>query len=265
MGNGLKCQLGESEEEIIERIFHSLPFKDIDANKLINDLNKRIIESERLSAYTTRVQVKHIPKISMSFDMEEIQKYLKDQIESSNNPYKDIQLKYFNNIIKMDNSVLILTTILICICKGEKDQKVKILSDLYDKSNLLIDKDLFKFYLKDIIDANSTILVSSFNELFGKDSNRLDDEYNDFRKKKLCEFILSNYTIAFNNVFKDNKFEMTDSIVIGDEMNKLFIAELFDLILPSLKGDFIRNWLAEEYEKDRSTIGNAACCGSGSY
>ncbi|MCQ2815779.1 MAG: hypothetical protein MJ252_00785 [archaeon] len=267
MGNDLKCQFGESEQEIIERIFSSLPFNKVDLGRLTYDLNETIIESDRLSSYSSQPStgpIKHIPKITMSFNTDKINSYLEKYVNVDENKCNKIHMTYFNNVLHMKNNVLILSTILVSLCRGDKDEKVKYLSELYEKGNLLIDKDLFKFYLYDIIKANSVLCVNSCRNFLGEKSSKLMDEiYSEYRRKKLCDFILSNYTIAFNEVFRPKEVSLTDSVVIDDTNIKKFISALFDLIFPSLKGDFIRNWLSEEYERDKPSFLGTECCGGG--
>lgn len=264
MGSDLKkCQLGESEEEIIERIFFALPFRNIDAAKIYEDLNNTLLENERLSSSSTRMPVIHLPKIAINFDIPKVNSYLENNVIRDDNICKKIHMEYFNNILLMDNNVLVLYTILLAICKGEKEEKVKYLSDVYERSNLLIDKDLFRIYLKEVIRANSSLCVKSFRELFGnKNTKRLEEVYSDFRRKKLCDYILSNYAVAFNDSYKDAEIPVNDSIVNDNKINQKFISKLFDLIFPSLKGEFIRSWLSEEYERDRPNFIGGECCNS---
>lgn len=267
MGNDMKCQFGESEEEIIERIFLALPFRHLEAAEIYKDLNETYQENERLSATITKGATMHLPKTYLNFDLSKITPYLEKNIMRDDNICKKIHMEYFNNLLLMDNNVLLINTILLCISKGEKEEKVKFLSELYQRGTLLIDRDLFRLYIEDVIKANSCLCVNSFKELFGdKSCLRLNEVYNDFRRKKLCDFILSNFTIAFNDVYKDEKIPANDSIPIEENSNNnkndKFINKLYDLILPSLKGDFIRTWLSDEYERDKSSFLGNECCGS---
>lgn len=250
MGNDVKCQLGESEEEIIERACYLIPFKEYDCYEVYNELKKAIIENERPQDKASKNNIKHIQKNSISFNPEKIHKYLEEVINKENNPLKEIHMKYFESILTMENSVLIMSTILILISKGERDSKAKFLSELYQKSNKLIDKDCFKYYIKDIIQANTTNCVEAFKELLDRNKNvyKLEIIYNETRKQKLCDYIMSNYNITYNGIYKD--IPISDSIVVEDDKSSSFFDKLFDLIVPSIKGDFIRNWLSEEFEKD---------------
>ena len=51
MGNNLKCHMGESQEEIIERVFTMIPFNDVDVNLIYKEFLSCIALSESNQEY----------------------------------------------------------------------------------------------------------------------------------------------------------------------------------------------------------------------
>ena len=104
-----------------------------------------------------------------------------------------------------------------------------------------------KYYLPEITDFISDIIkvftiycIELFHDKLDRDNaDKLIEVYNSVRIKRLSEFILNNYyqvkTKYMNQSIKDEKI----------------VHEFFELSLEQLNGDYMRNWLYDDYLKNK--------------
>lgn len=233
MGNNLQCHIGESEEEIIERIFSSIPFNDIQVQKVYSQYKDCLIINEE----GKEIELDYFKYSTM----------INKIINKENNKCKLIHLDYFDMLRKIDQSILCIGAILIYISKGTKEEKISLLNDHYANYSGDYTKEGILSFIKKIIKANTDICVNASDN--GKESSKkMKEVYDDYRKTKLANYIMLNYDLLIS---KKNQGKET--------LNKTLTNELFELIFPLLKGEFIRNWLSEEYEKDKPKVETNTC------
>lgn len=233
MGNNLQCHIGESEEEIIERIFSSIPFNDIQVQEVYSQYNDCMITCEGGK--------------DIELDYFKYSTMINKIINKENNNCKLIHLDYFDMLRKIDQCILCIGAILIYISKGSKEEKISLLSDHYANYSGDYTKEGISSFIMKIIKANTDICVCASDN--GKESSKkMIEVYDDNRKTKLANYIMMNYDLLIS---KKNKGK--------PKLNRRLTNELFELIFPLLKGEFIRNWLSEEYEKDRPKVETNPC------
>lgn len=229
MGNNLKCHMGESEEEIIERVFTLIPFNEVDVNQLYKDFISCITTSEG----TKESELDYFKYTTM----------INKIINNESNSCKLVHLDYFDNLRKIDNCILIIGAILIYLSKGVKEEKVEILTNHYIKYNGSIKKENIESFVMKIIQANTDLCINAY-ENNNEGNKKLSEVYDENRKKKLCDYIMMNY----DSVQKKYSQEVN---ITEENIERKMTKEVFELIFSLLKGEFIRNWLSEEYEKDK--------------
>lgn len=227
MGNNLKCHMGESQEEIIERVFTMIPFSEVD----VNDIYREFISCITPSVVKQEEELDYFKYTTM----------INRIINKESNNCKLVHLDYFDNLRKIDNAILIIGTILIYISKGVKDEKIEILTKHYIKYNGGIKKESFKLFIMNLIDANTTFCINAY-ENSNEGNKQLSEVYSEKRKKKLCEYIMMNSNLVEKKYDENSKVENKE---------KKMIKEILELNFCLLKGEFIRNWINEEYEKEK--------------
>ena len=92
-----------------------------------------------------------------------------------------------------------------------------------------------------LIDANTTFCINAY-ENSNEGNKQLSEVYSEKRKKKLCEYIMMNSNLVEKKYDENSKVENKE---------KKMIKEILELNFCLLKGEFIRNWINEEYEKEK--------------
>ena len=250
MGNSFECQKNESEEEIIERIFKNIPIHNIPTKTLYSQYEKFLI--------FTPDEKENQNTISLNYF--EYSYYIIPIIDIKKNIYRIIHLDYFDSLRRMENKESIIGTILIYLSNGNKEEKVSCLCELYNKcfNNNINNKQIFVNYIEDVINANTNICLDSFNHSISSEGNvKLNEIYNNSRKKKLNEMICKNYDFVFKKYYDDKT--PNDNDIKNNKKNEMICKEIFELIYGYLDGVYIRNWLAEEYIKDNPVL-DSPCC-----
>ena len=252
MGNAFECQKKESEEEIIERIFKNIPIHNIQTKTLYTQYDKFLILNNNPNEKENQN--------SISLNYFEYSYYIIPIIDIQKNIYRLIHLDYFDSLRRMENKESIIGTILIFLSNGNKEEKVSCLCELYNKcfNYNICNKKIFVNYIEDVINANTNVCLESFNHSISSEGNvKLNEIYNNSRKKKLNEMITNNYDFVIN---KYNDYQTpNDNKIKNKKENEMICKEIFELIYGYLDGVYIRNWLAEEYIKDNPIL-DSPCC-----
>jgi len=251
MGQTFECQKNESEEEIIERIFKNIPIHAIQTKTLYSQYEKFLTNTVNPD------EIENGKSITLNYF--EYSYYLIPIIDIPKNIYRTIHLDYFDSLRRMENKEIIIGTILIYLSNGNKEEKVSCLCDLYNKCfNNINNKKFFISFIEDVINANTNICLESFNHSISSEGNvKLNEIYNNSRKKKLNEMICKNYDFIFEKYY-DTKTP-NDNELKNKNKNEMICKEIFELIYGYLDGVYIRNWLAEEYIKDNPILENPCC------
>ena len=222
MGDALDCQKIECEQETIDNILSSMNINEIPCKtayeeymKCINSQTKLTVEENKYINFTNAL----IGHKTYSEAQKEFFKYLPD--------YKS----------------KIIGPICILLAQGSKEEKSKLLCEHYNKYY----SPEIKEYISDICKVQSQYCIDLFKNNLGKDAEDIFTEaYTNQRIMKLTDFILKNYFQVKTKYLNKNNGK-TDS---GDN-DKLISSEFFDLSIGQLDGEYIRNWLYDEYLRDK--------------
>jgi hypothetical protein len=247
---GVTCQKFLSEEESITSIFSNLLLKDIPVEQCYEEFQQCIIKDELdFFKYTTFVS-----KIIGS------------------NSYQDLQKIYFENLWKeKENRIHKLGTLIILIAKGSDSEKVELLLRHFNTfyfTNRNINKskameNAVKSFLHDFIYINTTLCYSSFRIHIGSDNMKhYADIWNEKRKDKLMYTMYQNYESVRH---KYHRKKLSDEYVSGNlrtsasinteeatNNDNIVLKEFLDLVDTQLDGDFIREWLHEDYMREKA-------------
>ena len=250
MGNNLDCHKIELEEETIENIFNEIPISKMPLEQIYKEFSDCIIQS-------TPEDTTDKP---YSLDYFKYSNFILPKIDIEENQYRINHLNYFDNLRRTESKIENLGTILIFLSQGSKENKIEDLIDLFSKCYLTISETNLKDYILNVIKVNSNILVYSFMSQLPKEGIMILNEVYDLsRQKRLADFIISNYDSLYHKYFKNIQNPSTQDLDVNHEENKNFLKEFFELIFSMTEGVYIRNWLMDEYNKNKS-IQNGGCC-----
>ena len=235
MGNSMKCQNVENGEEIIHTIMSTMNLKEIPCKRAYEEYKKCVTKENN-----SKIKV----------DRNLYSNYVNAVI--GHNAYREVQAIFFEHLQK-DNH-MIIAAIIILFSQGNKEEKGKMLTEIY---NEFYSGDSKKMIL-DIITINTSYCVELFKENLGKESyNMLKDIYNEKSKEKLAELILDNYTGVEKKYFSKSMGSVDNKAMKEKDDNML--REFFNLSLEQLDGEYIRNWLNEEYLKSNFDKKSSLC------
>ena len=234
MGNDLDCHKIELEEETIEQIFNEIPISKMPLEKIYKEFMECVNETT--------------PEDST------------DKIDIEENQYRNIHLDYFDNLRRTESRIENLGTILIFLSIGSKEEKIGDLINLFSKCYNTISQFNLNEYILNVIKANSNLCVYSFMSSLPKEGIIiLNKVYDLSRQKNLANFIMSNYNSLYQKYFKDNNTPTQFDLDVKKNNNQIFLKEFFELIYSMMNGVYIRNWLMEEYTKNKS-VPISGCC-----
>ena len=215
MGNTLKCQKIETEEEIIHQNLTSMNINELPCETVYLEYKKTLLNPSDLT-----------------IDNNKYNQFTNALIGHKN--YTEIQKDFFLNL--PEYNVKILGPILVLLSLGNKTEKSNILTEYYIRYYLPEIAD----FVSDIIKVFTIYCIELFHDKLDKENaDKLIEVYNTVRIKRLCDFILNNYyqvkTKYMNKNIKDEKI----------------VHEFFELSLEQLNGDYMRNWLYDDYLKNK--------------
>ena len=222
MGNALDCQKIECEQETIQNILSSMNINEIPCKnayeeymKCVNSQTELTVDENKYLNYTNAL--------------------------IGHKTYRDAQKDFFKNL--PDYKPKIIGPICVLLAQGSKEEKSKILSEHYNKYY----SPEIKEYISDICKVQSQYCIDLFKNNLGKDAEDIFTEaYTNQRIMKLTDFILKNYFQVKTKYLNKNNFQ-TDT---GND--ELIASEFFDLSIGQLDGEYIRNWLYDEYLRNKN-------------
>ena len=297
MGNNLQCHMGESVEEIFNQIYKAIPLDEIEVFELyqkyltcittpqshnvllsqlqqpqnqntnqlsstsnLNPLKSSFASLTSANAQTDQQQQQQPSTNRLSFltlDYFNFNTMLNLLIYKDSNKCKAIHQLYFDNLRKMENNVAIIGTMFIYLSKGVKEEKIELLTNLYTQCFNSIHKEVFNAYVKGIINANTSVGVYSFGSALGNEGvKKMNDIFSEKRRRNLNDYIMNNYGSVYYKYYKKDDVNVEYGV---DGNNAKIVKEFFELVYSMLEGEYIRNWLSEEYEKDKPKMEDNPC------
>jgi hypothetical protein len=242
---GVICQKLQSEEEIITRIFDSLLLKEIPVQQSYDEFQVCVVKDE--------------------LDFFKYFNFVDKVIGSSS--YKELQKLFFENLWKeSENKLQKIGTLIIILSKGLDKEKLEFLVKHFEncyftKNDNLKSKGVeiaIKIFLEDLIYINTSLCYLTFNGHVGNE-NMKNHPYiwNEKRKEKLLYSIYQNFESVKHKYQKRKTNELNNlntrgsSDSIGLDYDSITLKEFFELIETQLDGDFIREWLQDDYMKEK--------------
>jgi hypothetical protein len=248
---GATCQKLSSEDETITNIFNSLLLKDIPVNQSYEEFQQCMCNDDldffKYFNYTNKI--------------------------IGNNLYQDLQKVFFENLWKeKDRRSQKIGILVVALSKSSDSEKIDYILKHLD-CYYLVGKDVnkgkaieigVKNMLADMIYMHSTLCYNTFRTHVGNDNMKNYVQiWNDKRKEKLMFTIYQNYESVR---YKYHRKKMSDGDVrsrnSSDSNNvqereqvdyeSLVLREFLELIETQLDGDFIREWLHEDFMKEKS-------------
>lgn len=250
----MNCQLVENDEELINTILKSTNLCEIDCT----------------TAYR-----KYLTCLIPSTSHLEHGEYLKFVYAIlGNSKYKLYQERFFTSLRDEFGDETIIGTIVIFLSKGGKETKIELLIKHYNSNAAMIDLEHF---IKNIIKVNTIHCLNAFQDCIDKGNFQLlNNIYSDYRLEYLCKWIMNNYDEINNK--SNNKERMTKSYeeIVRSSLksynsysyndhtnlfkdfnyksNENILKEFFEIVYEELEGEFIRNWLYEDFLKEKPKI-----------
>lgn len=190
------CQKIESEHEVIMRILSKMSLCDIETKSVYEEFIKCLNREDGYLDYF-------------------LYKTFLYKIVGDNN-YRNVQLKFFENLWKIEGkgkNSKVIGIMIVLLSKGLATTKVETLFQHYSTFYLIYDEKTVKEFIYDVIDANTDHCINTFRDNFGQEiSEQMKRIYTKERKKKLMKEIYSNYECVYVKYyhkspenFKNNK------------------------------------------------------------
>lgn len=244
MGINMNCQLVENDEELINNILKSFNLTEIDCT----------------TAYKKYLTC--LNSSSLRLNNEDYVRFVNAIL--GNSKYKEYQERYLISLREEFKDETIVGTMVVILSKGNKETKIGLLIDHYHLNSRQVD---LKHFIKDIIKVNSIHCLNSFKDCIDKGNYHLfNNVYSEQRLDYLCRWIMNNYNeinTKYNSKNKESSnIEETNSIINNiSSLNKIksnddnqVLKEFFESIYDQLDGEFIRNWLYEDFLKEKPKI-----------
>lgn len=225
MGNSMKCQNVENGDEIIHTIMSTMNIREVPCKRAYEEYKKCISKGENNKILVNKIAYSN---------------YINALI--GHNTYREVQTIFFEHL--QNDNHMIIAAIIVLFSQGNKEEKGKLLTEIYNEFYIGDSKKM----IMDIITINTSYCVELFKDNLGKDSyNMLTDIYNERSKDKLADLILVNYNGVEKKYFSKSMGSV-DNKSLKEKDDKM-LTEFFNLSLEQLDGEYIRNWLSEEYLK----------------
>ena len=278
--------MGESVEEIFNQIYKAIPLDEIEVFELYQKYLTCITTPQSHNALLSHLQPQHQSQPSqpanplkssfssltsannaneqqishrslLTLDYFNFNTMLNLLIYKDSNKCKAIHQLYFDNLRKMENSVAIIGTMFIYLSKGVKEEKIELLTNLYNQCFSTIHREVFNAYVKGIINANTSVGVYSFGSALGNEGvKKMNEIFAEKRRRNLNDYIMNNYGSVYNKYYKNEDGNVEQGV---DGNNGKIVKEFFELVYSMLEGEYMRNWLSEEYEKDKPKVEDNPC------
>jgi hypothetical protein len=234
---GTTCQKLSSEDETITEIFANLLLRYIPVNQSYAEFQQCMVNDEldyfKYFNYTNKI--------------------------IGTNSYKDIQKAFFENLWKEIHKVQKIGLLVVLLSKSSENDKVDYILkhfDYYLKETNMSKERAVKLLINDTIYMSTTLSYSTFSCHVGNDNMKNYNQiWNDKRKEKLMYTIYQNYeSVKYKyhqrKIVKDvNSFSSRGTSI---DFEALILREFFELIETQLDGDFIREWLHDDFMKEKA-------------
>jgi hypothetical protein len=172
----LSCQKIESEEETVSRIFMNMSLAEIETKSAYKEFLKCVDEDGVLDFFLFK-------------------NYL-DRIVGENN-YKNAQLRFFENLRKLDGdkkNIKRIGALIVYFSKGSNSTKVEALVQHYVKFYTIFDKKTVKEFIYDMIETHTENCLLTFKDNLGFEAVlEMSEIFSQLRKGKLYQSIFSHF------------------------------------------------------------------------
>jgi hypothetical protein len=244
---GVTCQRFLNEEESITAIFSSLPLREIPVQRSYEEF-QLCMENGALDFFK---YFSYVDKIV------------------GNNSNQELHKFFFENLWKEEvNRVQMIGTLIILLSKGSDGEKIGILvkhfhsyyfSKKSNKSNAM--ENSLKSFLWDFIYTHTYLCYLSFNSHLGNDNMKSYTYiWSENRREKLMYAIYQNYEsvkLKYNKRQQSEDYsslssKSSEESISSTDYDNIILKEFFKLVDTQLDGDFVREWLHDDYMREKT-------------
>lgn len=245
MGNDMHCRDTEIGDEMIDNMMKEIPLKDVP----VSESYERFISclKEEKNEYDLE---------SFYLDYPKLCEFLFPIVSGDSNKHKMEQMEFFDNVRKIDQGNEVLGFLIILLSNGGKLSQIKYWCLLYEKFHKHLERSPLWKIIHGLVQSLSELALVSFGiSLPSKENNKLSQVYSISRQKELTDYIMINYDSLYEKKF-GNRTPVPEEIKMSKNDNKNFLNRFFELIYSNLNGNYIRNWLSDEYLKEKPKLIN---------
>jgi hypothetical protein len=229
---GGTCAKMQDEEETINNIFSQMTLAEIDSSVAYEEFVK-CIKDGKLDFFLFPSYISSI---------------------TGYNNYQELQNNFLENLRKDNNAIRKIGSLVIYHSKGSPLDKVKILRKHFKTFYQGELEDMTKIYISDIIELNTDHCYETFSKKIGDENMKtLSKIWTAKRKSKLINFIHQNYeSTKFKYLKRGSKDDILDVDLppLNEITNLTVIDEFIDLTYMQLTGEYIREWLYQDFMKE---------------
>lgn len=242
MGGDYHCRDTEIGDEMLEEIINEIPIKDTPVSESFEQY-KSCINQETTGSGDKRVDLDYAKLCGLLFPREK-------------SKYRAQQMEYFDNVWRSDEGTQVLGELIILLSKGGKISHIKYSCELYELFYQNLDKNNLWKLVRGVVQSMSELALISFGTgLPTKENKKMSQMYSISRQKALTDYIMSNYDSLFEKEFK-GKTPQPGELKMKNKNIKDLLKRFYELIYSNLNGNYIRNWLSEEYLKEKPKLIN---------
>lgn len=243
--DNMHCRDTEIGDEMLEDMIKQIPLHNVPVTESFESYKSCLEENEDDYGGKT-----------FYLDYSKFCEFLNPLISSEGNKYRLEQLEYFDNVRRVEQGTEVLGLLLILLSNGSKIQQIQYACELYT----IFHEELSRTHLNKLING----IICSFSELalisFGttlpsKENNKLSQVYTASRQRELTDYLMKNFDSLYVKRFKEET-PTQEACKMTNNKNKQLINRFYELIFSNLNGSFIRNWLNDEYLKEKPKLIN---------
>lgn len=230
---GGTCAKMQDEEETINNIFSQMTLTEIDSFQAYEEYLKCVKDGK--------------------FDYFQLPGYIASI--TGYNSYQELQNNFLENLRKDKDGIKKFGILIAYNSKGSPLDKIKILQKHFKQFYLGNNfEETTKSYIKDVIEINTDHCYETFSNKIGDENMKtLSKIWTRNRKTKLINFLHQNYdTTKFKYRKKSSKEDVLDEDLpqLDDSLYHVVIDEFIDLTYNQLTGEYIRDWLYQDFMKE---------------
>lgn len=245
----MHCRDTEIGDEMLDNMIKEIPLKDVPL--------KESFESYKSSLNWGN---NDYGKKTVYLDYSKFSEFLNPLIVKSSNKYQNEQIMYFDDVRNLENGTEILGQLIILLSNGNKEEQIDYSCELYNTFHDTLEESSLHNTILGIVRSFSDVALESFASLLpNKEYIKLKQIYVPNKQRALADYIMSNYRFIAEKKNKGKTPVGEDSKKSNKkekDEDKALLKRFFELIYSHLNGSYIKNWLNDEYLKEKPKLIN---------